>query len=97
MKQKAGWCCERCGHPHDPRAGYTLTVHHLDGDKQNCRSANLAVLCQRCHLSVQGKFDPRQPEPPEAVQLGLFGGMPVPTEGQWEAKRRRQYREVFGG
>jgi hypothetical protein len=32
-----------------------LTVHHLDGDKGNCRWWNLAALCQRCHLQIQGK------------------------------------------
>lgn len=32
-----------------------LTVHHLDGNKANCRWWNLAALCQRCHLQVQGK------------------------------------------
>lgn len=32
-----------------------LTVHHLDGDKANCRWWNLAALCQRCHLTTQGK------------------------------------------
>ena len=45
--------CERCGHPHDPDNGYTLTVHHLNGNPADCRKANLAVLCQRCHLHVQ--------------------------------------------
>lgn len=32
-----------------------LTVHHLDGDKRNCRWWNLAALCQRCHLTIQGR------------------------------------------
>lgn len=32
-----------------------LTVHHLDGDKANCRWWNLMAACQRCHLEVQGK------------------------------------------
>lgn len=32
-----------------------LTVHHLNGDKRNCRWWNLASLCQRCHLTIQGK------------------------------------------
>lgn len=32
-----------------------LTVHHLDGDKTNCRWWNLASLCQRCHLTIQGR------------------------------------------
>lgn len=32
-----------------------LTVHHLDGNKLNCRWWNLAALCQRCHLQIQGR------------------------------------------
>lgn len=32
-----------------------LTVHHLTGDKADCRWWNLASLCQRCHLTIQGK------------------------------------------
>ncbi len=32
-----------------------LTVHHIDGVKANCRWWNLAALCQRCHLQIQGK------------------------------------------
>lgn len=32
-----------------------LTVHHLDIVKANCRWWNLAALCQRCHLQIQGK------------------------------------------
>jgi hypothetical protein len=36
-----------------------LTVHHLDGNKLNCRWWNLAALCQKCHLTIQNraKFD----------------------------------------
>lgn len=36
-----------------------LTVHHIDGDKANCRWWNLAALCQVCHLQVQAtvRFD----------------------------------------
>lgn len=32
-----------------------LTVHHLDGDKTNCEWWNIPPLCQRCHLTIQGK------------------------------------------
>jgi hypothetical protein len=32
-----------------------LTVHHLTGEKRDCRWWNLAALCQRCHLQIQGK------------------------------------------
>ena len=55
VKEAAGWRCVRCGHAHEPATGYTLTVHHLTGDKANMRWWNLAPLCQRCHLHIQGK------------------------------------------
>lgn len=32
-----------------------LTVHHLTGVKADCRWWNLAALCQRCHLQIQGR------------------------------------------
>lgn len=32
-----------------------LTVHHLNGVKGDCRWWNLAALCQRCHLVIQGR------------------------------------------
>lgn len=53
----AGYKCERCGHEHDPKNGYALTVHHLDNNKSNCAYWNLAALCQRCHLHIQGKVN----------------------------------------
>lgn len=34
-----------------------LTVHHLDLNKSNCAWWNLAALCQRCHLRIQGKVE----------------------------------------
>lgn len=55
IKKAAGWKCVRCGAQHDPSAGNTLTVHHLDLDKSNCRWHNLVALCQRCHLQIQHK------------------------------------------
>lgn len=32
-----------------------LTVHHLNGVRGDCRWWNLAALCQRCHLTIQGR------------------------------------------
>lgn len=32
-----------------------LTVHHLNGVKYDCRWHNLVPLCQRCHLTIQGR------------------------------------------
>lgn len=60
FKTAHGWKCERCDHPHEPAAGYTLTVAHLDNNKANCEPWNLASLCQRCHLSIQGRVDMEQ-------------------------------------
>ena len=61
VKDAAGWHCERCGHPHDVPNHYVLTVHHLEMDPANCADWNLAALCQRCHLRIQGKVDFHQP------------------------------------
>lgn len=44
------------GGAHDVEAQWRiLTVHHLNGDKLDCRWWNLASLCQRCHLTIQGR------------------------------------------
>jgi len=56
VKEAAGWKCERCGAPHGPPPR-VLTVHHLDNDKSNCELWNLAALCQRCHLVIQGRVN----------------------------------------
>ncbi|MCC7360532.1 MAG: HNH endonuclease [Anaerolineales bacterium] len=61
VKAAAGWRCVRCGHPHDPETGHTLTVHHLDMDPSNCRWWNLAALCQKCHLHIQAKVVMERP------------------------------------
>jgi hypothetical protein len=55
VKEEAGWQCVRCGHAHDAESWHILTVHHLVPDKQLVRWWNLAALCQRCHLYIQGK------------------------------------------
>jgi hypothetical protein len=36
-------------------------VHHLDGDKSNCRWWNLLATCNSCHLTVQAKVIPERP------------------------------------
>lgn len=61
VKDAAGWQCERCGHPDDREYGYMLTVHHLTLEKDNCEWWNLAALCQRCHLRIQGKVIMERP------------------------------------
>jgi len=60
-KDLAGWKCERCQHVNDYESGYVLTVHHLTLDPANNAWWNLAVLCQRCHLHIQGKVIMERP------------------------------------
>jgi hypothetical protein len=55
VKEAAGWRCVRCQHPHAPGVGRCLTVHHLDMNPANNRWFNTVALCQRCHLTIQGK------------------------------------------
>jgi len=55
VKVEAEGQCVRCGHPHETKTGYVLTVHHLDLNPANCAWWNLAALCQRCHLHIQAK------------------------------------------
>lgn len=52
------WVICNGDHPHKPGENFEalwriLTVHHLNGDKADCRWWNLASLCQRCHLRIQ--------------------------------------------
>lgn len=94
IKEFWGWQCERCGHGHEPAAGYTLTVHHLDGAKGNNALWNLAALCQRCHLKVQGKvfmpqfymFEHSEWLKPHLV--GYYGSLGLATEFYYVDGRR---------
>lgn len=69
IKDRAKWQCERCKHPNDHKTGHVLTVHHLDGNKANCADWNLAALCQRCHLSIQGRVKMDQMFFPEILDV----------------------------
>jgi len=48
VKEAAGWRCQECGHPQDPKNQYVLIVHHQDGNPANNELSNLVALCQRC-------------------------------------------------
>ncbi len=88
--ERAGWRCEVCNEPFMPgttkaiearnRDGKPriLTVHHISGDKQDCRWENLLVCCQVCHLHVQARWKPGgvlpttwHPVPQWIVERGL--------------------------
>ncbi len=45
------WCNAENYQPHPvTKSKVILTVAHIDHDKTNNKFANLAALCQRCHL-----------------------------------------------
>jgi len=94
VKDAANWKCIRCGHRHDPETGYTLTVHHLDICPNHCAWYNLAALCQRCHLHVQGKVVMEQPYmfphsrwfiPYVAAYYGVRAGVLSDTKDYYES------------
>lgn len=60
LRERFGMKCERCKREHDPESGYCLTVHHLDNNPRNNADWNLALLCQRCHLAIQGRVTMNQ-------------------------------------
>lgn len=52
--------------PYNPRIEAqwrVLTVHHLTGEKADCRWWNIPPLCQRCHLYIQGRVKMEQVYP----------------------------------
>lgn len=59
-RQLRAICDEGCRHAPDGKQR-VLTVHHMDGDKRNCRWWNLLALCQVCHLQVQARVIPERP------------------------------------
>ena len=60
-REAVGNICNRCRHPHDVASGHVMTTHHWDGNKANDSWYNLLPLCQRCHLTIQGRVNPETP------------------------------------
>lgn len=69
-KERAGWACvgspayptcrARHGEPHpDTGSIVVLTTAHRDHDRANSDPANLAVWCQRCHLTYDAEIHAR--------------------------------------
>ena len=59
LKNFMSWRCERCRRPHDPAHGYTLTVHHLDGNKSNNEKWNLLKSIES-KKNLQGMFEEKE-------------------------------------
>lgn len=96
VKEAAGWRCQRCGkqcrRPGEGldtpgRAGhqYTLTVHHIDHQPENCARENLVALCAPCHLRAdypwyaerrRKRKEGQEPERAEETDLRADRGAP---------------------
>lgn len=80
-REAAGWRCEWCpaenAKPH-PVTGSTvvLTVAHLDHDETNVSDANLAALCQRCHLRYDAKHHAQNARATRLRKLGQMSLWP---------------------
>lgn len=82
VKAAGGWRCEHCGAHFTPGGAgdEALTVHHLDGNRDNLQTWNLVALCLRDHALVERVVVLDAPE-----QLTLTGEPLVP----WLAARLR--------
>lgn len=49
MRRDAGYRCSDCGFQY-LATGDRLTVHHICGNKADCRRLSLSVMCWPCHL-----------------------------------------------
>jgi hypothetical protein len=91
---RANWQCEHCGMEFEQgttkakaarnRDGKPaiLTVHHLNGVKSDVRYENLLAVCQKCHLHIQGVWQPGGFIP------ASWGNVP-----EWITKRGLLYQE----
>lgn len=61
VRAEADGKCIRCGHPDDAESHHVLTVHHFTGAKDENSWWNLLALCQKCHLTIQGRVNPHIP------------------------------------
>jgi len=56
IKEAKGWRCETCGRTASDPPYYIITVHHKDHNTFNNDPSNLVVLCQACHIRLEGKY-----------------------------------------
>lgn len=70
-------CVERHAEPARwARGKVTLTVHHLDGDKQNSDRKNLKAMCNRCHLRCDSKINSEQRKRVKDAEAGQMRLIP---------------------
>ena len=53
IRERDNHTCQICGAKQKDRA---LHVHHIDGNRYNCKSENLITVCPKCHPLVEGIY-----------------------------------------
>lgn len=56
IRARDGFACVLCGSTEN-ELGYALTIHHIDYDKSNHCSRNLASVCKACNSRVNSNRD----------------------------------------
>ncbi|MCK4731882.1 MAG: HNH endonuclease [Methanophagales archaeon] len=75
----ANWKCEICGSEYI-KASAIFQIHHIDGNRENGDTNNLALLCANDHSEIHGKArakmdnykktHPPQRKPREGIKIG---------------------------
>ena len=76
-------CCKLCGAQNAER-------HHQDGDPYNNEASNLAILCRRCHMIVDGRLESLKAM--ALAQAGMERTQPQPC-----VRCRRMYKPRRNG
>jgi len=56
IKQERSWKCQICGIKQGKDPHNNITVHHHDHNTFNNDPDNLIILCQKCHLRIEGIY-----------------------------------------
>lgn len=51
IRNRDNYTCQECGYT-EKQLGYTLSIHHIDYDKNNHDKINLVALCKSCHAKT---------------------------------------------
>ena len=51
IRLRDGYICQKCGKTEEDNQE-SLSIHHIDYDKENCNPTNLITLCRSCNAIV---------------------------------------------
>ena len=82
IKDERGWQCEICHVKQGDEPNNNMTVHHKDHSPFNNDPSNLLVVCQKCHLRLEGVYK-RNRRATTATAIALSEGQLImPTFGK---------------